>query len=83
MVIFYSSSIKNDELGLLSLIKRRWCNKIIFFHKIVNGLLPDYLYSYLNFPSQKNYFLRSASASVIKPQEQEQNPLKILFSRIA
>ena len=30
-----------DELGLHSLIKRRWCNKIIFFKKIVNGLLPD------------------------------------------
>ena len=33
-----------DELGLHSLIKRRWCNKLIFFYKIVNGLLPDYLY---------------------------------------
>ena len=29
-----------DELGLHSLIKRRWCNKLIFFYKIVNGLLP-------------------------------------------
>ena len=27
-----------DELGLHSLIKRRWCNKLIFFYKIVNGL---------------------------------------------
>ena len=26
-----------------------------------------YLYSYLDFPSQINYFLRSVSASVIKP----------------
>ena len=32
-----------DELGLHSRIKRRWCNKLIFFYKIVNGLLPDYL----------------------------------------
>ena len=24
-----------DEVGLHSLIKRRWCNKLIFFHKIV------------------------------------------------
>ena len=30
-----------DELGLHSLIKRRWCNKLIFFYKIMNGLLPD------------------------------------------
>ena len=28
-----------DELGLHSLIKRRWCNKLIFFYKIVNGLI--------------------------------------------
>ena len=27
-----------DELGLYSLIKRCWCNKLIFFYKIVNGL---------------------------------------------
>ena len=45
-----------DELGLHSLIKRRWCKKLIFFYKIVNGLLPDYLYSYLDFPSQRNYY---------------------------
>ena len=55
-----------DELGLHSLIKRRWCNKLIFFWKIVNGLLPDYLYSCLDFPSQINYSLRSVSTSVIK-----------------
>ena len=42
-----------DELGLHSLIKRRWCNKLIFFYKIVNGLLPDYVYSYLDFPLRK------------------------------
>ena len=24
-----------DEVGLHSLIKRRWCSKLIFFHKIV------------------------------------------------
>ena len=33
----------------------------------MNGLLPGYLYSYLDFPSQINYSLRSVSASVIKP----------------
>ena len=55
-----------DELGLHSLNKRRWHNKSIFFKKVVNGLLPDYLYSYLDFPSQINYSLRSISASVFK-----------------
>ena len=39
-----------DELGLHSLVKRRWRNKLVFFYKIVNRLLPDYLYSYLDFP---------------------------------
>ena len=44
-----------DELGLHSLVKRRWSNN--FFYKIVNRLLSDYLYSYLDFPSQKSYLL--------------------------
>ena len=55
-----------DELGLHSLNKRRWHNKSILFKKVVNGLLPDYLYSYLHFPSQINYSLRYISASVFK-----------------
>ena len=55
-----------DEVYLHSLIKRRCCIKSIFFYKIVNGLLPDYFYSCLDSPPQKNYFLRSVSASVIK-----------------
>ena len=56
-----------EELGLHSLVERRRRNKLIFFYKIVNGLLPDYLYSYLNFASQQNYPLRSAKASKIMP----------------
>ena len=35
-----------EDLGLHWLVKRRKGNKLIFFYKIVNGLLPDYLYSY-------------------------------------
>ena len=31
----------NDELALHSLITRCWCNKLTFFYKIVNGLLPE------------------------------------------
>ena len=56
-----------DEFGLHSLAKRRWRSKLIFFYKIVNRLLPDYLYSYLDFPSQNDYLLRSASTSIIRP----------------
>ena len=46
------------ELGLHTFIKRRWCNKLTFFYKIVNSLLSEYLYSYLKFPSKYNYPLR-------------------------
>ena len=68
-----------DELGLHSLIKRRWCNKLIFFCKILNGLLPDYLYSCLDFPSQTNYSLRSVSTSVIKPPMSRTKSFKNTF----
>ena len=56
-----------EELGLHSLVERHRRNKLIFFYKIVNGLLPDYFYSHLNFTSQQNYPLRSAKASKIMP----------------
>ena len=56
-----------DELGLYSLAKRRWRSKLIFFYKIINGMLPYYLYSYLELPSQDNYPLRSASKTIIRP----------------
>ena len=55
-----------DELGLHSSVKRRWRNKLVFY-KIVNRLPPDYLYSYLDFPSQESYLLRSSSGSIIRP----------------
>ena len=42
----------------------------------MNGLLPGYLYSYLVFPSQINYSLRSISASVIKPSLSRTNSFK-------
>ena len=55
-----------DELGLISLRKRRWYKKLIFFYKIVNGLLPDNLQSYKEVPSQDNYPLRSVSTRQLK-----------------
>ena len=45
----------------------RWRSKLTFFYKIANGLLPEYLYSYLIFPSQENYTLRSALTTKINP----------------
>ena len=55
-----------DELGLMSLSKRRWYNKLIFFYKIVNGILPDYLHSCIGFFSQNKYPLRSVSSGKLK-----------------
>ena len=48
------------QLGLHSLSKRRWRNILIFLYKILNGLLPKYLHSYLIFPTQESYPLKSA-----------------------
>ena len=44
-----------DELGLHSLIKRRQCNKLIFFYKIVNGLLCLFIF---RFPLSNKLFLK-------------------------
>ena len=56
-----------EELGLHSLVESRWRKKLIFFYKVGNGLLPGYLFSYLNFDFQENYSLRSPKASKIRP----------------
>ena len=32
------------ELGLESLQSRRWCRKMKFFYKTINGLTPKYLF---------------------------------------
>ena len=47
-----------DELGLHSLIKRRWCNKLIFFYKIVNDLLPNLSLFMFGFPLSNKLFLK-------------------------
>ena len=49
-----------DKLGLHTLIEKRWRIELTFFYKIVSGLLPEYLYSYLKFSSQDNYPLKPA-----------------------
>ena len=56
-----------NELGLHTSIEKRWRSKLTFFYKIVKGLLAKYLYSYLKFPSQENYPLRSALTTKINP----------------
>ena len=64
---------------MYSLAKRRWRSKLIFFYKIINGMLPDYLYSYLEFPSEDNYLLRSASKIIIRPIPTRTKKLKNTF----
>ena len=49
------------ELGLESLAERRWSCKIFFFHKIINGLLPVYLQSYISYCGEGVYRTRSAN----------------------
>ena len=75
-----TSKEKNyDKLGLHSLTKRRWCSKLIFFYKIVNGLLPNYLYSYLHFSSEEIYPLRSAASSKLRPFSSRTKSFKNTF----
>ena len=40
----------SHELGLHTLIERRWCSKLTFFHEIVNGLLLEYLFFIFEIP---------------------------------
>ena len=68
-----------DEIGLHSLVKSHWRNKLVFLYKIVNCLLPDYLYSYLDFPSQESYLLRSSSAFIIRSPPTRTKSFKATF----
>ena len=70
-----------DESGLHSLVKKHWRNKLFFFYKIVNRLQPDYLYSYIDFPSQESYLLRSASACIVRPLPMRTKSFKGTFFR--
>ena len=42
-------------------------------------MLPHYLYSYLEFPSQEKYPFRSASANIIRPNPTWTKTFKITF----
>ena len=55
----------------------------MFFYKIINGMLPDYLYSYLEFPSQDNCPLRSASKTIIHPIPSRTKTFKNTFYHFA
>ena len=50
----------------MSLRKKPWYNKLIFFYRIANGLRPDYFQSRIDLPSEGIYPLRSVSAGKLK-----------------
>ena len=56
-----------QELGLESLADRRWTRKLIYFHKIILGLLPSYLKDYLiPCDNLRTYLTRSSTQKRIK-----------------
>ena len=54
------------ELVLESLGDRRWCCKLTFFYKILNGLAPKYLANYLNINDNQVYKTRASEHNNIK-----------------
>ena len=68
-----------DKLGLHTLIERRCRSKLTFFYKIVNGLLPEYRYLYLEFSSQENYPLRLTSNTRTNPIPSRSKPFRKTF----
>ena len=70
----------------MSLRKKPWYNKLIFFYRIANGLGPDYFQSRIDLPSEGIYPLRSVSAGKLKlllsPSKSFENIFISLFYRI-
>ena len=56
----------DQEIGLESPADRRSSRKIFFLHKIMNGLLPSYLQSYLSHYNYGEYQTRSAWQNKMK-----------------
>ena len=56
-----------EELGLESLLDWRWTRKLIFFHKIILGLLPFYLQDYLiPYDDLRTYLTEFSTQKIIK-----------------
>ena len=54
------------ELSLESLGYHRWCHKLTFFCKIVNGLAPKYVINYWNTNDNPVYNKRASERNNIK-----------------
>ena len=70
-----------EELGLESLANRRWSRRLFVFHKILNGLSPLYLRSYLHNNTEVIYQTRSSSSSKIKSFSAGTKNFEISFYR--
>ena len=70
---------KLRQIRFTYIIERRCRSKLTFFYKIVNGLLPEYRYLYLEFPSQENYPLRSTSNTRTNPIPSRSKPFRKTF----
>ena len=68
-----------QKIDLESLADRRWSRKIFFFHKVVNGLLPSYLQSYLNHYNDGEYQTRSACQNKMKTLSGRTNAFNASF----
>ena len=55
-----------QQLGLESLKDRIWHRKLSFFYKIVKGLSPKYLTSYLQLHNNPIYQTRSIAQNIVK-----------------
>ena len=69
-----------QELGLKSLIARRWDQKLCFFYKIVKGLSPKHLTSYLQLRNNPIYQTRSTAKNIVKQTASRQLTLITHFS---
>ena len=68
------------ELGLESLGDRRWCHKLTFFYKIVNGLAPMHLANYLNVNNNQVYKKRASKHNIKRFRTRTENCKQSFFS---
>ena len=71
------------ELGLESLCDRRWYRKLVFFYKIVKGIAPSFLQSYLLLDNERTYNTRSSLRNMIKTFASRTSTFRVTFFLIA
>ena len=71
------------ELGLESLCDRRWYRRLVFFYKIVKGIAPSFLQSYLLLDNERTYNTRSSLRNMIKTFASRISTFRVTFFLIA